>query len=315
MAVESVNTNLHDLLTRSPLQERNGVLEYVVDDNDYCQNFGLQWNHYRDIQVDSLSGSNHSHHRFYAETGWDPRDLAGKLVLDAGCGAGRFAEIALEAGARVVAIDLSSAIGACQQTLSRFPRENYLLLRASLFELPLPQGIFDGVYSLGVLQHTPDPLLAIRRLAGLLKPGGELATWIYSRETRLGWHSLRMQYMLRKLVPRKWSLAAKLRAAKVLTTLGFPAGWTLSWFGRFGQRASNLLPYAARHHLARGSFRRQWDLCVLDTFDWIGPQYDLPQTEEDVRRAMMEAGLINIRRTPALGMAIVGQQPTGDRPR
>jgi hypothetical protein len=104
-------------------------------------------------------------------------------------------------------------------------------------------------------------------------------------------------------------LEIKLRIAKLLTAIGFPAGWLLSWFGRFGQRASNLLPYAARHHFARGNIRRQWDYCVMDTFDWIGPEYDLPQTEHDVRRTMEQAGLVNVRRTPARGMAIVGQQP------
>jgi 2-polyprenyl-3-methyl-5-hydroxy-6-metoxy-1,4-benzoquinol methylase len=314
VAVEVATTDLRELLTGPPLRERDGVLDYVPDEGDYCENFGMQWNRFREIQIDSLSGANHSHQRFYAETGWKREDLAGKVILDAGCGAGRFAEVALEAGARVVAIDLSSAIFACQQTVARFPRENYLLLRANIFELPLKPGSFDGVYSLGVLQHTPDPLLAVRTLATLVAPGGELATWIYAKKTHEGWPAISSKYLLRRLVPNQWSLPAKLRAAKAFTALGFPAGWALSWLGRLGQRASNLLPYAARHQVARGSFRRQWDHSVLDTFDWIGPQYDLPQNEEDVRKAMTQGGLTKIRRTPALGMAIVGQRPLEQRP-
>ena len=37
-------------------------------------------------------------------------------------------------------------------------------------------------YSIGVLDHTPDPRAAFLRLALLSKPGGRIAIWIYKRE-------------------------------------------------------------------------------------------------------------------------------------
>jgi hypothetical protein len=101
----------------------------------------------------------------------------------------------------------------------------------------------------------------------------------------------------------------KLKLSQALTTLFFPLGWSLSWLGRTGERAAHFLPYAARHHLARGDFRRQWNYCVMDTFDWYGPVYDQPQREPDLMRAMTGAGLINISRLPARGMAIKGEGP------
>jgi SAM-dependent methyltransferase len=124
MIAKSNIQDLRELVSRSPLLERDCVLEFIADSGDYCENFGKQWNRFREIQIDSLQGSRESHNRFYSETQWKPEELTGKLLLDAGCGAGRFAEVALEAGARVVAVDLSSAIYACQKTLSRFPKEN-----------------------------------------------------------------------------------------------------------------------------------------------------------------------------------------------
>ncbi|MDZ4817845.1 MAG: class I SAM-dependent methyltransferase [Planctomycetota bacterium] len=303
---------LESLLARQPLSRNGNVLEYVNPDDDYCANFGDQWNRFRAIQIDSLSGHTESRDRFYAETGWKPGDLRGKILLDGGCGAGRFAEIAMEAGARVIAVDISEAINACANTLSRFPSKDYLLIRGSILDLPLLPAVCDGVYSLGVLQHTPDPLGGIRHLAGFVKPGGELATWIYERSamaSRLHWFTPR--YWLRKLGVGKLPTQSKLRFSKCMTAIGFPFGWCLSWFGLLGERLSYFLPYAARHHLGRGSLRRQWDYCVMDTFDWYGPSYDTPQTEPDVRRAMSEAGLTDIRRTPARGMAIVGRKPVG----
>ncbi len=302
--------DLRALLSREPKREKDGVLDYIADGaEDYCANFGDQWNRFRAIQIDSLSGLQESHERFFSETGWKPEDLKDKLVLDAGCGAGRFAEVALECGAYLIAADLSEAAYACRQTLTRFPSERYLVIRGSIFDLPLRHQCFEGIYSLGVLQHTPDPLEAIRRLAKHLAPGGRLATWIYEvRKSHL--RLLQPRLWIRKLTAH-WSTLAKLRMSRILTAVFFPLGWLLSWLGRPGQLASYFLPYACRHHLGRGSWKRQWDYCVMDTFDWYGPKYELSQTESDVVAAYRSAGLTDIRRAMARGMAILGHAPQG----
>lgn len=299
--------DLRRLLTRGPVAERDGVLDFVSDkDADYCRNFGDQWNRFRALQVDSLSGSDESHRRFFAETGWAAADLRDKVILDAGCGAGRFAEIALQQGAFVVAVDLSEAVFACRRTLERFPAERYLVIRADLFELPLRHGCFDGVYSLGVLQHTPAPLEAIARLSRHLTRGGYLAVWIYEKK-RSHMRALLPRLWIRGLTAR-WSTQAKLRMSKTFTAIFFPVGWTLSWLGRPGEVLSYFLPYACRHHLARNDLKRQWDYCVMDTYDWYGPTYELAQTETDVIAACRSAGLGNVRRLPARGMAVAGQR-------
>ncbi len=300
--------SLASLLDRPPARITEGVLDFVsTEDDDYCENFGEQWNRFRDIQLDAGSEESTSRDRFLNETGWTAEEIKGKVLLDAGCGAGRFAEVALECGARVVAVDLSAAAWACRRTLARFSSEDYLVLRADLFDLPLRAKSFDGIYSLGVLHHTPDPLGAITHLVRLLKPSARLATWIYEKRTP----------GLRWLQPRTWVRAAvtlqsnsrKLALSKSLTAACFPLGWTLSWFGRIGEKISHFLPYAARHHLARGSFARQWDYCVMDTFDWYGPAYDLPQGETDLIKRMKDLGLTGVRRRPARGMAITGEAP------
>src|SRR5687768_6282169 len=92
------------------------VREYIprfVPASNYADNFGMQWNEFRTTQLDSHSGRDISADRFWRATGWRPEQLKGKWLLDAGCGAGRFAEVALQAGAIVVALDYSSAADAC----------------------------------------------------------------------------------------------------------------------------------------------------------------------------------------------------------
>jgi SAM-dependent methyltransferase len=299
---------LADLLERTPERVSEGVLDFVTAaGDDYCENFGAQWNRYREVQLDSSSSSSASRDRFFAETGWTADEIKGKVLLDAGCGAGRFAEVALDCGAKVVAVDLSAAAWACRRTLERFCSDDYLVLRADLFDLPLRAQSFDGIYSLGVLQHTPDPLGAVDQLARFLKPTARLATWIYEkRAPDLSW-----------LQPRTWFRAAiarqsgerKLVFSRSITAMFFPLGWTLSWFGRSGERASQFLPYAARHHLARGDFRLQWHYCVMDTFDWYGPVYERPQRELDLMNKMKDVGLTNVQRRAARGMAVTGDAP------
>jgi SAM-dependent methyltransferase len=297
--------DLRKLLTRTPLHERSGVMDFVSDPDDYCRNFGMQWQRFRDVQIDSITSTPDSGCRFWAETGWTPTKLADMTILDAGCGAGRFAAVALGAGARVVAMDLSEAAYACAQTLESFPHDRFLVLRADIFNPPLQTGSFDGIYSLGVLQHTPEPLGAVGTLVPLLKPGGNLAVWIYEKRF---WRWFQVRTLIR-WATRGCTLGFKEKLAFGLTLLFFPLGWSLSWLGRFGEKASHLLPYAARHHLGRGDFGRQWKYSLLDTIDWYGPAYDLPQSQVDVESAMRVAGLVEIRRTPARGMAIVGRMP------
>jgi SAM-dependent methyltransferase len=299
--------DLRSLLARPIVCQHHGVVTMLADEReDYCANFGDQWNRFGYIQLDSKSGSRESHERFFKETGWSPADLEGKVLLDAGCGAGRFAEVAIEAGAFVVAVDISAAAYACQQNLARFPPDRFLVVRANLRDLPFRPRSFDGVYCLGVLQHTPDPLAAVGHLAEFVVPGGRLAVWVY--EKHADWMESLLPRVWIRAMTAKWSDRAKLQMAKVLTGMFFPVGWLLSWCGRPGQLASWLLPYAARHHLGRGDLVRQWHYSVLDTFDWYGPEYEIRQVESEVRHAMVSAGLMDVSRQKTPGLALVGQR-------
>ena len=70
----------------------------------------MQWNYFSKTQLDSHSGFPISSDRFWKATGWKPEHLKDQWVLDIGCGSGRFAEIALKAGAKLVALDYSNAV-------------------------------------------------------------------------------------------------------------------------------------------------------------------------------------------------------------
>src|SRR5437660_5359276 len=131
--------------------EVNGVVRFVSMEY-YAGSFGFQWKLYARTQLDNEQ-SRRSEQAFRRRTGFGPEDLAGKLVLDVGCGMGRLAEVATRWGARVVGIDLSAAAEVAAHNL--VDRE-FVALQADVFALPFAPGTFDHIYSIGVLHHTPD---------------------------------------------------------------------------------------------------------------------------------------------------------------
>ena len=137
--------------------------------------YGLQWNRFRIIRAEEDRAT------FFNRTGLTPAILDGKLVLDAGCGMGRYLRIAAAGPVRhVIGMDLSRAVVAARELTAHLPGVS--LVRGDLLRLPFPEQSFDIIYSLGVLDHTPDPRAAFLGLARLLKPGGRIVVWVYEKE-------------------------------------------------------------------------------------------------------------------------------------
>src|SRR5437667_5486909 len=152
-----------------------GVARFV-DAQHYAGSFGFQWQVFARTQLDT-GQSHRSEVAFRRRTGFSPEDLAGKLVLDVGCGMGRFADVATRWGARVVGVDLSAAAEVAARNLAG---RDFRAFQADVFNLPFAVETFDCIYSIGVLHHTPDCEAAVKVLAQYLRPGGSLAVWLYS---------------------------------------------------------------------------------------------------------------------------------------
>lgn len=259
-----------------------------VDASNYTSNFGFQWNRFARTQLDSANGTTISRDRFTAQTGWRDRALRGRLVLDCGCGSGRFAEIALSLGATLVAIDYSTAVDACRENLGHDP--NLHLVQADLYRLPFADGTFDAVYSLGVLQHTPDVERAFTSVARQVRPGGAIVVDIYPRSWKDWLHPRTVLRPLTVRVPHDRLFAMIERTAPALLRISQAIG-RVPVAGPVLQRAVPVANYTGVYPLNESQLR-EW--AVLDTFDWLGPKYDTPQTADALRAWARQAGLDDV---------------------
>lgn len=278
------------------LVAENGDQRYPIRDfvprfvpaSNYADNFGMQWNRFRQTQLDSHSGVPISADRFWKATGWRPEEICGQWVLDVGCGAGRFAEVALTAGARLIALDYSSAVDACYANLRH--HSNLHVVQGDVYALPFPRSFFPFIYSLGVLQHTPDVQRAFAALPPVLAPGGRLCVDYYWKRIRTMLHP---KYALRPITKRmsqqklfrmlEARVPALLRTSQVLGRVPL--------LGRVLQRLIPVADYTGVYPL---SPRQLQEWALLDTFDMLAPEYDNPQTAGTVRRWLEAAGIADI---------------------
>lgn len=156
--------------------------------------FGFQWNRAKRVLADKQFCSREVFLDFVAPV--QPDYFAGKVVLDGGCGLGRFTRLAADFGARVVVgVDLSSAVDAAFAATRHL--ENAVIVQADLFNLPF-NVCFDYAFSVGVLHHTPDPRAAFAALVRHVRPKGGISAWVYGREGN--------DWILRFLDPiRRWT--------------------------------------------------------------------------------------------------------------
>jgi SAM-dependent methyltransferase len=271
--------------------EVRGVLRFV-DQSNYADSFGYQWRHFDKTQLDDPS-RNLSEPDFVNKTGLKPEDFKGKLVLDVGCGMGRFAEVATRWGARVIGVDLSAAAEVAAKNLSE---RDFVAFQADVFALPFLPETFDCIYSMGVLHHTPDCEQAVKVLPQYLKPGGIIAVWLYSGYNN--WYRFSDQY--RKITHRM--------SPRTLHRLFSAAVPFFYWLDR-GLRKVPIVgkPVAGLIHFVFPVNRNpNPEHRLLDTLDWYSPKYQSKHTYEQVFRWFESCGI---------GDLSVGEIPIGVRGR
>lgn len=263
-----------------------GVVRFRQDDG-YNTTFAKQWKAFQLTQYDDYNKTSITRARYLKETGWADAGLAGELVLEAGCGAGRFTRLLAATGANLLSFDYSSAVEVSYHQNGHFP--NVAFAQADILDMPFADKSFDRVFCHGVIQHTPDPAAAFHSLNRVLRPGGRLSFDVYHRDGRIRpWKS---KYIWRPITTRmdpdhlmtflEWFIPKWLPLdtfVKRIPILGNYLGAVIPCWNYFYTD----LPTANQ---------LRWS--VMDTFDALAPAFDLPVTRGEVLAWFKSAGYVD----------------------
>ena len=274
-----------------------GVPRFVKGES-YTDTFGRQWTRWARTQHDSLNRLQLFRQRFMQYSGRTPESLSGQIVVDAGCGPGAFVDVVERHARVVIGFDLSVAVDVCYELHGATP--SVYLAQADIFNPPIRPGIADLLYTFGVVQHTPDPERAFRSLLHVVKPGGEVALWVYRR------HLVQPVLWLRRLTagmpePRatefiEWYVP---KALKVSAILG-----RAPVIGHYLRRAVPVADYRSMYTMSEEQYL---DWALMDTHDGLITKYTFPQRWRDIERWM--TGMEALRRTLPGEIAAVARVP------
>jgi SAM-dependent methyltransferase/uncharacterized protein YbaR (Trm112 family) len=280
---------------------RAGVPRFVesTGQEETAASFGAKWASFRDEQRTRLPDFQYrwleERYGFGDEAGLE-RFLDGReWILDAGTGpaihSSRYARLS---GAQVVGLDLSESVTAAHADFADL--ENLHLVQGDILDPPFAPASFDFVISDQVIHHTPDAPRAFATLAELVRPGGELAVYVY-----------RVKPLLRELADEhvrelttRLSIEECMAFSEQVTELGralssLEATVTL-------ERGVPLLGIEPGDHdvqrlLYWHFFKAFWNedlgegISTMVNFDWYHPPYASRHTEEEVIGWCDAAGL------------------------
>ena len=262
------------------------------------QSFGYQWTVFGEMsdqfRDDFLN--------YIAPVG--PEFFAGKCGLDAGCGFGRHLYYAAQFGAQMIGMDFSKAITRAKDIAGEIGRVQFV--RGDLQKPPLRSHSLDFVYSIGVLHHTSDPEGAFQALLPLLRPGGAIFIWVYSK-------SRKFTNTLLEVV-RRVSSWLPLSVTRVLSFVSALVDWCVF-----------ILPYRLARRLLSASLDRvvwpriklyaryPFQVVYADWFDRLSAPIRFYYDGDDLAGWAARAGLVNVHISPTglYGWRLYGEVPAG----
>ncbi len=106
--------------------------------------------------------------------------LKGKVVLDAGCGKGHHLLMISPYVKEAIGVDISDSAFIAYNNTKHLP--NIHIIKADLSYLPIKDGLFDYIYSVGVIHHTEEPKKTTHNLYTKAKENSIISLWVYGKE-------------------------------------------------------------------------------------------------------------------------------------
>ncbi len=309
---EDAENNIFEGTLIAPNESRysivDGIPRFVItDDCDQKQteaSFGYKWQQTSTYDTPAVQAQAKQWlvQRYGFQTADEMRGFFSERqrILDAGCGSGFSSSLWMnqmwqgQGNAEWFGADISVAIDVAQDRLNSIPGTHFI--QADVLQLPFEANSFDTIFSEGVLHHTPSTELALKSLAALLKPDGEIMFYVYRKKGAIreftddyirniisplspeeAWDTLRP---LTKLGQSLAELKTEVEIVEDIPCLDIKAGnydvQRLIYWNFAKCFWDETYSFEQNHHV---------------NFDWYHPCYAHRQTEEEVYRWCNEAGL------------------------
>jgi SAM-dependent methyltransferase len=273
------------------LQGKNRVIEsYALPGNNLdkktVESFGEEWTSFHGFSEADIKISGDKYFDIVT-----PEMLNDKsIVIDIGCGSGRFVKYLKGRYKKIVGMDPSSAIFAADELLGK--DGTIELVQASTDNIPYPDGHFDFGYSLGVLHHIPDTPKALNDSVKKIKSGGYFLLYLYySLDNRsiffkLLFHfSNAIRWVVSKLPAKPKKLVCDVLA--VILYLPFVALCRLLKLFGVAENYRKFIPLQAYEDQSFYIIRN-------DSLDRFGTPLEQRFSKKEIEFMMMNAGLTDI---------------------
>ncbi len=266
-----------------------------VDAEFYSKSFGYEWKKWSKVQYEDenvgkpLEGFTDK--MFNLSTGFSNNDIEGKMIVEFGCGGGRYMDVVLRKKGIAIGIDLSIAVEPAYENLKHY--QDILIVQGDILMSPFKTGVFDHGYSIGVLHHTPDPGKGLKELFRTLKVGGNGTCLVYEHN---GWYASNSIKLYRKVINKTRFLFGNSLAlvySHVSARTLYYIMPLINKIPKIGYRAVRILENNI--FVVNKLPDLRWR--ILDTFDAITPSYASTHTSEEVENWFKKINCKNIHKT------------------
>ncbi len=255
------------------------------DDKNYTNSFGYQWNKWSQIQFDSYNKGKKMEAytlKMWNQINHTPESLHGQVVVDVGCGPGRFIETIRDKKGIAIGIDMSDAVEAAADFFK--DDENVLIIQADVLEQPIRDNSVDGTFSIGVLHHTTNPEKGLKEMVRTLKQDGWIGLSLYGVG---GYYDNFIVNLYRKFFKKIWPIFKHYPPLiySYVTVYTWKAILKVPGLRTLLRPFSEFTPFMNIKDI---------DWAVLNTFDSVTPSNQSGHTVYQVYHWMKKAGLRDI---------------------
>lgn len=216
------------------------------------------------------------------------------VVLDIGCGTGRWTRYAAKRAGFIEAIDPSHAVYTATKLLQGI--SNIRVTQAEVSSLPFNEGSFDFVFSLGVLHHIPDTQQAMKDAVKMLKKDGYFLVYLYYDLDNRGMLFRSIFYLsnILRLIVNKLPQSLKAFACDILAFVLYLPLVSLS---RLVKRLFPKRNWYRKIPLSSYT-NKSFKVMRNDSLDRFGTPLEQRFTKKEIIEMMEQSGLKNITFSP-----------------